>query len=467
MSNLERYNNDRDRRPYKSVVKCFNCNELGHYANQCPHRDRRYNPSRPSTSSDSRRSHSLRRYEARNSYYSPKKEAQLSDQVEKLTKGVVTVKEHFDQVQSKKEWKARRKAEKERAKEKERLRIEEEEARLAQEELRREAKKQKKEEKAKHEAALKAEMKKDITLHSAMLMSEIKDDWIRQWKSSVLPTLVGGGQDVKGKKQVKQEHEDENQTNYSSEESETSVTQELSEKTKCLWTEHDDGVCVDEVVCGLGRGVTDGNKTRGGRSGEDRGGRVVGRWVTDDDKTRGNKGGEDGGDEVRGGEVVEAETGGAVVGETRRGNSAGGNAGMATDAMEEHTETKGDTIDAVVTDAMEEHAETKGDTTAAVATDAMEEHIETKGDTAGVGRVAPAESIVEATKADEEEAANRKGAARVTNGMEGVTKTDEDAGAADAGNEEEAVIGVTGADNEEGAVTGVVRGECVDTRESG
>ncbi|GBG67607.1 hypothetical protein CBR_g737 [Chara braunii] len=197
------------------------------------------------------------------------------------------------------------------------------------------------------------------------------------------------------------------------------------------------------------------------RKGE--GGRIVGRWVTDDNKTRGNIGGEDGGDEVRGGEVAEAETRGAVVGETQRGDSSGGNAGMVADAMEERTKTKGDKEAAVVTDAMEEHAETKGDTTAAVAPDAMEEHTETKGDTAVAGRVAPAESIVEATKAGEEEAANRKGAARVTNIMEGVTKTDEDAGAVDAGNEEEVVIGVTGADNEEGVVTGVVRGQCVDT----
>ncbi|GBG73316.1 hypothetical protein CBR_g13035 [Chara braunii] len=222
--------------------------------------------------------------------------------------------------------------------------------------------------------------------------------------------------------------------------------------------EHDDGVCVDEVVCELGRGVTDGDKTRGGRSGEDRGGRVVGRWVTYGDKTRGNKGGEDGGVEVRGGEVAEAETGGGVVGETQRGDFAGGDAGMATDAMEERAETKGDTTDAVVTDAMEEHTDTKGDTTAAVATDAMEEHTETKGDTAVEGRVAPAESIVEATKADEEEAATRQGSARVTNIMEGVTKADEDAGAADAGVEEEVVIGVTGADNEERAVTGSLFG---------
>ncbi|GBG77317.1 hypothetical protein CBR_g23646 [Chara braunii] len=245
----------------------------------------------------------------------------------------------------------------------------------------------------------------------------------------------------------------------------TSPTKER--RDKLAGAKHDDGVCVDEVVCGLGRGVVDGDKTREGKSGEDRGGRVVRSWVTDNDKTRGNKGGEDGGDEVSGGELDEAEIGGAVVRETRRGDSAGGNASMATDAMEERTETKGGTTAEVVMDAMEEHTETKSDTTTAVATDAMEEHTETKGDTTTAGRVAPTESIVETTKADEEEAANRKGAARVTNDMEGVTKTDEDAGAVDVGNEEEAVRGVTGTDNEEGAMTGLVRGRCVDIRESG
>ncbi|GBG66127.1 hypothetical protein CBR_g55471 [Chara braunii] len=137
------------------------------------------------------------------------------------------------------------------------------------------------------------------------------------------------------------------------------------------------------------------------------------------------------------GEVVEARRGGVVVGETRRGDSAAGNAGIVMDAMEEHTETKGDTIAAVATDAMEEHTETKGDTTVA-------------------GLVAPVESIIEATKADEEEAVNRKGAAKVTNDKE-------DAGAIDAGNEEEVVIGVIGAGNEEGVVTSVVRGQWVDT----
>ncbi|GBG79339.1 hypothetical protein CBR_g29489 [Chara braunii] len=215
------------------------------------------------------------------------------------------------------------------------------------------------------------------------------------------------------------------------------------------------------------RGVTDGDKTKGGRSGEDRGGRVVGRWVTDGDKTRGNKGGEDGGDEVRGGEVVEAETGGAVVGRPEEGTLQV--VMQAWPQMPWRNAPRPRATQEMRWSRMpwRNTPRPKGDTTVAMATDAMEEHTETKGNTAGAGRVAPAESIVEATKADEEEAANRKGAARVTNGMVGVTKTDEDAGAADAGNEEEVMIGVTGADNEGGVVTGVVRGQCVDTRESG
>ncbi|GBG71641.1 hypothetical protein CBR_g9057 [Chara braunii] len=151
-----------------------------------------------------------------------------------LAKGKTTMKEHFDQVRTKKEEKARRKLEKERAKEAERLRIEEEEARSAQEEARREAKKRRKEEKAKQEATLKAALKKDVTMHVAMLMSEIKDDWIRQWKTTVLPTLTGGGCDVKGKKQVKFEKEEGSGTECSSEGSEMSVMQELSEKTERL-----------------------------------------------------------------------------------------------------------------------------------------------------------------------------------------------------------------------------------------
>ncbi|GBG78762.1 hypothetical protein CBR_g27986 [Chara braunii] len=67
-----------------------------------------------------------------------------------------------------------------------------------------------------------------------MLMSEIKEDWIQQWKSFVLPALASGGVDPKGKKQVKFDPLPSSETDYSSDESETSMTQEISEKTKRL-----------------------------------------------------------------------------------------------------------------------------------------------------------------------------------------------------------------------------------------
>ncbi|GBG83249.1 hypothetical protein CBR_g36864 [Chara braunii] len=209
MSSSERYGDDRDRRPYRLSVKCFNCDESGHYANQCPHRERRYSSSRPSTSPDSRRARSPRRFETRKSYTAPKEETELRERVVELTKGVATIKEHFkfEAVQAKKEEKAIHKLEKARAIEEERLKQEEEDARLAQEAARREAKKQKKEAKAKQEAILKAEMKKEVTMHAALLMSEIKDDSIQQWKTFVIPTLAGDRCDIKGKKEVVHEPE--------------------------------------------------------------------------------------------------------------------------------------------------------------------------------------------------------------------------------------------------------------------
>ncbi|GBG63386.1 hypothetical protein CBR_g38008 [Chara braunii] len=176
-SSFDRYGEDRDRRPYRSSVKCFNCDETGHYANQCPHRERRYYSNRLSTSSDSRRARSPRRFDSQKSYTAPKEETELRERVAKLTKGVATIKEHFDVVQAKIEEKVRRKMEKARALEEERLKQEEEDAHLAQEVAQRDR------------------------------------------------------CDIKEKKQVILEPEHESESEYSSEGSETSVTQELSEKT--------------------------------------------------------------------------------------------------------------------------------------------------------------------------------------------------------------------------------------------
>ncbi|GBG90507.1 hypothetical protein CBR_g50852 [Chara braunii] len=199
----------------------------------CPLRERRQLSSRPSTSSDSRRSRSPRRYELRRKH-SPRKESELREKVAELSKGVASIKEHFDAVQAKKDEKARRKMEREKEKEEEKRRLEEEKAMRAQVEARREAKLCKKEKKAKQEATLRAKMKKDVTVHASLLMSEIKDDWINQWKTVVLPALAGGTGDVKGKKKVVYQLAEESDSNYNSSDSETSVTPELSAETRRL-----------------------------------------------------------------------------------------------------------------------------------------------------------------------------------------------------------------------------------------
>ncbi|GBG85718.1 hypothetical protein CBR_g40446 [Chara braunii] len=169
--------------------------------------------------------------------YSPlQKESELRDKIVELSKGVASIKEHFDEVKAKKEEKTCKKWEKEQLKEKARRREEEGELQRAAETARHEAKKKKKEEKAKQDALLRDEMKKyvTVTLHALVMMSEIKDDWLHQWKMSSLPTLTGGVKDAKGKKKVEFISEDEAESDYNTEESETSVAHELSEKTQRL-----------------------------------------------------------------------------------------------------------------------------------------------------------------------------------------------------------------------------------------
>ncbi|GBG87800.1 hypothetical protein CBR_g45956 [Chara braunii] len=77
-------------------------------------------------------------------------------------------------------------------------------------------------------------MTKEVTLHAAMLMSEIKDDSLNQWKTSTMPSLVAGTKDVKGKKKVEYAPDVDTSSDYSDEGSETSVMQDLSEKTRQL-----------------------------------------------------------------------------------------------------------------------------------------------------------------------------------------------------------------------------------------
>ncbi|GBG72789.1 hypothetical protein CBR_g12357 [Chara braunii] len=207
--------------------------------------------SRPSTSIDSRRSRSPRRYEPKR-YSPPRKEAELREKVVELSKGVASIKEHFDVERAKKEEKGRRKWEKEQEKEEARRREEEEETQRAAEAARQEAKNKKKDEKEKQDALLRAEMKKDATLHAAMMMSEIKDDWLHQWKTLMLPMLKGGIKEDKEKKKVEFLSEEEEESEYGSEKSKTSVMQELSEKAgKLCITEkrkREDDVVLDDSL---------------------------------------------------------------------------------------------------------------------------------------------------------------------------------------------------------------------------
>ncbi|GBG74738.1 hypothetical protein CBR_g19144 [Chara braunii] len=240
MSNSERWDDNRgagdgDRRQYRAPT-CFNCHEQGHYANQCPHRDRRQHSSPPSTSMDSKRSRSPRRFEHRRYVSPPRQDVELRGKLAALSQGVAEMKEHFEAEKAKREAKEQRRLDKERRKEEERRIAEEEEKRRMEEEAKREEKKRKKAEKAKREALLRAEMKKEVTLHATLLMGEIKDDWINQMKSSVILALFAGKQDVKGKKKMEPEPGavSSSSTDYSDEGSEASMTQEISDKTKQL-----------------------------------------------------------------------------------------------------------------------------------------------------------------------------------------------------------------------------------------
>ncbi|GBG89147.1 hypothetical protein CBR_g48854 [Chara braunii] len=217
----------RERRTYRPVV-CFNCNEEGHYANQCPQRGGR--ASRPLTSTDSRRSRSPRHAEF-GRRLPPQGESELRAKVAELSKGIATIKEHFDEVRAKKEEKARKKWEKEQQKEEAKRKEEEEERLRAEEAVKREAKKKKRDEKARKEAIARAEMKKEVTLHAAKMICEIKDDFLQEWKTAILPGTIGGVKDMKGKKAVEFVTNDDEGSDYNSEGSETSVTQELSVKT--------------------------------------------------------------------------------------------------------------------------------------------------------------------------------------------------------------------------------------------
>ncbi|GBG76675.1 hypothetical protein CBR_g22892 [Chara braunii] len=209
---------DGERRLYRTPT-CFACNEKGHYANQCPNRSMRNgSSSRPSTLTDSRRSRSPRRYDARRRYMSPRRHSDMHSQIKELSKSLTVMKEHYVREQEKKEAKARKKKEMEEAK-----RAEEEER------VRQERKKAKEEAKQK-EAERVAEMRKDLNIHMATKLREMEDNFVERVKQASGPLQAKD----KGKKRVTYQSEDDYTSDHSSRGSETSITQEISGRTKKL-----------------------------------------------------------------------------------------------------------------------------------------------------------------------------------------------------------------------------------------
>ncbi|GBG59045.1 hypothetical protein CBR_g24391 [Chara braunii] len=210
---------DDDRRRYRAPT-CYNCHEPGHYANQCPERNRRrYYVDKPSTSNDSRggRSPRTRDYRRREDSPPPGNEKMLST-VAELGKSVAAMKDFYGEARKKKEDKSRRKLEMKEAEEREKAEQEKAERKAG-----------KKLEKARREAQLeaqrRAEVPKDNDIHLAIRLSEMEENFSSKMKCVIEPLkeLI-----KKGKKKVTYASGSNSAADKASD---TSVTQELSERT--------------------------------------------------------------------------------------------------------------------------------------------------------------------------------------------------------------------------------------------
>ncbi|GBG60721.1 hypothetical protein CBR_g12459 [Chara braunii] len=153
------YHGDRssyDRRP-RRMVTCYNCDEQGHYGNQCPH-PHRQNNSRPWTSSDSQRgkSASPRQFPRHTS-----SSDSIHSTVAEIGKSLAAVCQYVENEQQKKAAKECKKMEKKEVEE--RAEIERRE---------RELKKKKKEDKARKEAELVKEINKNLDLRVAVQVAQ-------------------------------------------------------------------------------------------------------------------------------------------------------------------------------------------------------------------------------------------------------------------------------------------------------
>ncbi|GBG84416.1 hypothetical protein CBR_g38700 [Chara braunii] len=213
---------DRDRGDRRRGPICFNCNEIGHYGNQCP-RPRRYGGmARPSTSTDSLRSRSPRRGDWRREP-AAQLDRGVTQQISELGRSVAAMKQHFEEEWMREENRLRRKQEKEEEKRREEeMRIREEEERVIQEK-----KARKKKERRRKEAESRTELKKDLSMQMVMQLSELEDKFGHRMKQAI--TGTGKLPNEKGK-EVKRGPA----CSGSGSESEASITQDLSARTTDL-----------------------------------------------------------------------------------------------------------------------------------------------------------------------------------------------------------------------------------------
>ncbi|GBG66544.1 hypothetical protein CBR_g63126 [Chara braunii] len=205
--------------PRRVPMTCYNCEELGDYASQCPHprRNTRYGPS---SSVDSRhaRSASPRRQEQGYHRIVPTHDP-LQVKVVEISKSVAAVCQYVENEQQKKAAKERKKAERKEA-------AEAEEAR--QREIDR--KKKKKEEKERKDVALTEEMNKKLDIKMAVRVGELREDVREDMKYEIREAINQlFGVLAKGKQKVGSLTPTRSESIASS-----SETEELSAKTRKL-----------------------------------------------------------------------------------------------------------------------------------------------------------------------------------------------------------------------------------------
>ncbi|GBG77489.1 hypothetical protein CBR_g23936 [Chara braunii] len=202
-----------DRGPRRGALICFNCDEPGHYANQCPLPKRNGVPAssahRGGLSPPGRPSFSRR----------PQQTDPLESKVAEIGKTVAAVCQFVEVEQQKKAAKERRKAEKKEAEE--RVKAERAAALL---------RKQKKEEKIRKEAESKEELHKSLDVRMAVRVSELREDVREDVRQEIRDAI---GELCLAVSCVKQKAVEPSETAAESSAS-SSETEELSMRTRTL-----------------------------------------------------------------------------------------------------------------------------------------------------------------------------------------------------------------------------------------